>query len=102
MGRWAQRKRGGGGQISAYLNFLTAATIDSANFVSMDWFRPITASTLAANQFKTQPSGFVPFDVQQDGANGTLIEFIEDVSMETALHYDGDARANLSPQVVAF
>jgi len=65
------------------------------------WFRPIDAATVDVSQWSTAPSAVPAVSVDQSSTNVLLVSFDDDIDVETSVLYHGDARANLSPQVVA-
>ena len=105
MGRWAQRRhRGGGPPAASALNFITEAAVDAdPQFASTSpTHEPVDALNFVATEFVSNPSGTVADDVQQDGANGVLVDFLISIATDTSITYNGGASGILTPQTIAY
>lgn len=100
MGRWAQRRRGGGGIRD--INKMIAAEVTAPDTELVTYAYAVSASALDATTFHSQPSNEEGIDVFQNGANGIRIVYGNDVSLDTFLSYTGSTPGILTPQQIAF
>lgn len=81
MGRWAQRRRAGGGQSAGLqMTFAERTTVDEA---TITFSGPTTDADTAQFQFTSFPSGEGSTVIQLDLPNSLSVEFTGDVSSDT-------------------
>lgn len=105
MGRWAQRRRTGGGPAAltpSTLGQLVLAERD-ADTVSVHavWSAPVTDTDFVGSDFETLPGNITIATITQDGANGLLLEFVAPVTLEATLSYTGSAPGIITPDSIA-
>jgi len=97
MGRWAQRRRGGGGATHTPLVQMVSATAIGAFNIDVAYTGNITAAAFAVTAFATIPSVHQPTLIAQDGPTGLNLTFADNISAETDLEFTNGVSGVLSP-----
>lgn len=96
MGRWAQRKRGGGGETA--LNVIRVAQIIPTQTIRLTYWKPVDASQFAAGAFDTLPDNITCAAVSQIGTYQVDLQMDDNVTDQDEVRYVGDTPGILSPQ----
>lgn len=100
MGRWAQRRRAGGGPPT--LNYITeAAAGGAANQMFVRYAQNVDETQLIPSAFEATPSTNTGDTIDQLLPNRIRISFTGDVDTDTTLIYGGSTPGILTPQTVS-
>lgn len=99
MGRWAQRRRTGGGMS---LNFMTDAVQFDVDKATATYLAPINAAFFTGTEFFTAPSNQTSTSVVQQTANKLTVDFPLEISDDDTLTYTGTVASVLNPQTIAY
>lgn len=101
MGRFAQRKRTGGGpQLQVLPILLLEGFIVTSNEITAVFSGNVTDTDFDNAFFETQPDTFSPDSITQSAANELLLFFSEDITDQTHLSYVGTVPNIPQPQTV--
>lgn len=100
MGRWAQRRRSGGGSSLAPPLIQMIEALNDGITLSIEYSGAVTAGDFDTAAFHVQPSDDQPDEIEQNGANGLNLNFSGDISGQTLLEYSGVTAGVLSPQAI--
>lgn len=102
MGRWAQRRRAGGGPGAAIaIIHLVAATVTGAATMTATYSGPPDISGLDPTDFLAVINGENGDDIAALGGNQIQIHFAGSIFGETTLEYSGTTPGYLTPDSVA-
>lgn len=105
MGRWAQRRRTGGGNAPTagqILGHLVAATIDDATHATGTWNVPVSAGDFDAADFTSASSQETGISIAQAGTYALTVEFSGTITGDADFEYTGDTANLLTPDTVAY
>lgn len=100
MGRWAQRRRTGGGP--TVFNYMLAIG-HAGNFDTLaEYAYNINSLTLSPAAFASIPSAHVPTGIVQSGVKRVDIQWADSQAAETGLTYSGTTPAIRTPQTISY
>lgn len=103
MGRWAQRRRAGGGPtFPPVLISITLVVVDGANELVVTYSGNVDPGDFSNSDFITDSSLAVPTSITDLDTNILLLTFGVDVSDSQNLVYSGNVSGVLTPQSVAY
>jgi hypothetical protein len=100
MGRWAQRKRSGGSPTSE--NFIISATITDPFTITATYQGPVDFNQFDPITFNTDPSAQSADSVDQISSRSILITFLNNLTGDTELLYNGEVPGITTPQTVLY
>jgi len=101
MGRWAQRKRAGGGGES--LNYITNVhSVPGIDTLQVTYHAPVDPDALDPAAFQSIPSASFGQGKAPNSETQVEIFYGDDISADTTLDYDGTTPGLLTPQTVPF
>lgn len=100
MGRFAQRRRAGGG--GTVQNRIVSAVLTAPTFCKLQYASNISISGLNASDFTSEPTNIDCNDVTQNGARGVVLEWDMAITGETGLTYSGARQDLVSPQTISY
>lgn len=100
MGRWAQRRRAGGG--SPVLNSMIYAAAVGGADADVTYATTIDAAELDPDSFTSNPSGEQGLTINQLTDTKIEISFSGDVSGDTTLLYAGVVIGIRTPQTISY
>lgn len=105
MGRWAQRKRSGGGNlapITPTLGKMVSATITGADTARVIYSVPINASEFTPTDFQSQASAALGLNMIQNDDYSVDITFDNPITGDATLGWNGTAPVLQSPDEVPY
>lgn len=99
MGRWAQRRRAGGGPSTAPTQIILAQ-LSGTDFVELTYNRTVNVADFSELNFTTN-TAVTAVGVGQTATNKLIVDFGEDISGAGSLTYTGTTPAVISPQTIA-
>jgi len=100
MGRWAQRRRTGGGPpAGAALITITEAEVTDTTEILVSFSANVNAGDFDPTDFTTQPSNATGTVFGAAGANYINTYFDHDITADTTITYNGTAPGVQSPDV---
>jgi hypothetical protein len=100
MGRWAQRKRTGGG--APVLNYIIEATNFGGETAGAEYAYKVDANALSPAAFTSNPSGEIANTILQFDPRRIIIEFDIPQDADTTLVYSGTTPGIVTPQTIAY
>lgn len=102
MGRYAQKRRGGGGPPTpSALNHMILATITSDPHIEITYSAEVDAGDFTFTDFLTVPNAIEPISFGQASATSIDVEWSDSVLLETAVAYTGGIANIETPQTIA-
>lgn len=104
MGRWAQRRRGGGDpkSVQGALLQIEDANITSTTEVTAEYSGEISAAGFSDGDFTSLNSNETSISVTQFSANELVIEFSGTITGDDQIEYTGTKPGVLTPQTVNY
>jgi hypothetical protein len=102
MGRWAQRKRAGGGPSAPSLTQIDTATLASNTQADLFYNNSVTATDFDPATFTSSPSGVFGTAITQAGPNEFLIDLTGSAAGDDEIQYTGSVSGVLTPQSVQY
>lgn len=100
MGRWAARRRTGGGP--PLLNYITRAQIGGPTTVTLTYAADVAAASLDPANFESSPSGASGIGLAQATARVLTLETNDPVDTDSDITYGGSTPGFLTPQNVNY
>jgi len=100
MGRWAQRRRTGGGPTQTIV--MVDAQITATTDARVRFSAAIDASQLVPGQFDSSPSVEVGDTISQISDREIEITFVSIIGGDTVLGYNGTNYPGLAPQTINY
>lgn len=102
MGRWAQRRRAGGGpNLDVEISMISAETGGSLEEILITYSSDVTAGNFDAGDFTSLPSNETGDNLAQGGSDQLIVAFLNPVDTDTSLNYAGSSPGIQSPQTIA-
>lgn len=103
MGRWAQRRRGGGGTPAATeLVSITQAQITASQEIEVTYSQDVSDADYNAGDYQSNTSGEIGSSLMNSASNRLTIFFASSVVGDTDVAYTGAATNTLTPQTVNY
>src|SRR3989304_5540910 len=101
MGHWSTYSRRGGGPPTAVelIEMLTAELVPSL-MIRVSYSGPVNDFEFSLFDFGTEPNGWEPVDITGFPPDVLELTFVDDLSAETDLTYDGPVPGVLTPQTI--
>lgn len=99
MGRWAQRRRAGGGSPS--LNSMIRAVQSGAFSLQVTYASDVSADDFTPGMFAEQTDDIVPVAVFQLSPNSLELNFSSELENASELIYIGNVLGTRTPQTIA-
>src|SRR3972149_5303461 len=100
MGRWAQRKRAGGGPVT--LNQMIQAVKTGGILVEVEWSADVDPASFEPTAFTSEPSGIINQAFAVIGPRRLELQFEFPVDADTELVYLGLTPGMLTPQTISY
>lgn len=100
MGRWAQRRRTGGGAASQEdLIYMVTATVTSSLVITVSYNKAVSSGDLDPTKFVTNEV-LVPDSVEQVDATTVEVVFLDNISATSFLTWSGIVTNVVTPQTI--
>lgn len=100
MGRWAQRRRTGGGP--SILNYITDAVQQTATTIILTYAYPIDATELIPVDFESSPSGAIGDTITQLTNDTIQLDLDASSAGDDEIQYSGSTPGVRTPQQVQY
>lgn len=101
MGQWATRqRRGGGPPTPPPLTQMSSSNAIGENEGVVAYNGPVTAANFTITDFQLDAGIITVVNISQNGPNGLLLEFDDDVESGGSLEYTGAVAGILTPQTI--
>lgn len=100
MGRWAQRRRTGGGGQSHLVQMVLADLQADPHFVLVTWSGPVLATWFATNAFIETENSSDSVAITQSSTNALLIEFADTTASDASVSVSSQTGQAAAPDSI--